>query len=364
MALVQLQVGSAADDARLQLLGAQWGGNMTPAEYAARERHLASHCAWMQRGGYTVWALVPAAAADDAADVLATCELFRMRALRAAGAPEDVVVFGVASVFTPPQLRMRGHASRLLDLVAERIAATSPEACALQLMCEIAPAIYEKCGYVAPQPAPHDWVFSASAAAPPAPGDVAHVRAADLPALAATAARLAERDLAARGVAGAVAVVPSAEQLSWHMERYAARPAVRAAGLAPEVCGATCSDAFAVWAVDMEETAANTYAPVLRVLLLCASADADATAAVLSAAVAAASAAGAPSGRTLSWVSGTLHSAAADAAAWAPPAAQLASRGVACTRESRKCLSVPMMKPLQPGVQPAAWLWVPRFAWV
>lgn len=357
--LVTLEPGGPADAARQLAVGAHWGDDLTPLQYAAREAHVWQQSSWVQRNkACTVFALALQGEPPAAAPAV-SCEVFAMDLLHVAspGVVARGRALGIASVFTLAQHRRRGLASRML-----RALAASPQAAhahALLLMSEVEPALYERCGHVAPSKAIHDWVFSASAAAPAAAPAAALVTAAELPALAARLAALAERDLLASGQVGAVAVAPSAEQLLWHAARFAGRRA--ALGLDPLSlpCGATCGDAVAVWALDAEDGAA-----VLRVLALVASDDAEATAAVISAAVRAAESAGAPAGRALAWTTGTLHAGAAALQPWTPPTEQLAAVGVAVECEARRCLSVPMMAALRPHLQPASWTWIPRGVWV
>ena len=353
--LVTLVPGGPMDAARQLAVGAHWGDDLTPAQYAAREAHVLEHSAWVQRAD--ACAIFGLALPGEAAAVPAvSCKVYAMDCLHVAlpGVVSRGQALGIASVFTLEQHRRRGLASRML-----RALAASPQAAhslGLLLMSEVDCAIYERCGYVAPSKAIQDWVFT-GAAAPAAPA-VTLVSPEQLPALSARLTQLAERDLLARGEVGAVAVVPSAEQFLWHSARYAGRRKALGLDLPPQVCGATCGDAFAIWALDAEDGVA-----VLRILALVASQDASATAAVLAAAVQTAASAGAPDGRTLAWTTGTLH-AEASAQPWSPPAEQLAGVGVSFSCEARRCLSVPMMAPLRPHLQPASCSWIPRGVWV
>jgi len=360
-ALVALQPGGPRDAARQLAVGAHWGDDLTPAQYVAREAHVLQHCAWLHRpGACTVLGL---ALADDE-DIVpaATCEVYAMElaVVVAPGVLSRGTALGIASVFTQPQHRRKGLASRMLRALAASTHAAQAQA--LLLMSEVDPALYERCGYIAGGGADgkniRDWVFvSAGDAALAAPG-VELVTPQQLPALAARLAQLAERDLLTRGNEGAVAVLPSADQFLWHAARFAGSRKALGEPEPSSVCGATCGDAFAIWALDTEDRAV-----VLRILALVASEDGAATAAVLAAAVRAAASAGAPGGRALAWTTGTLHAMPA-AHAWTPPSEQLARAGVARSIEPRRCLSLPMMAPLRPLVRPAAWTWVPRGVWV
>jgi hypothetical protein len=375
-ALVDLEPGGATDAQRLSLVGAHWGGQLTAAQYAARDAYVATHCAWVRDGhAQTIHALMAGAAEPHAID--ASCETYRMRALccEAPGVATPCTVLGIASVFTPPDRRGKRNASRLLAALAAKTAAAEQGVRALMLMCEIRPDIYARAGYVSPQQAPpSDWALTVSSAPPneqvcvDLQPEATPLLSSDMATVAAQIAALAERDLLQRGV-GAITVVPTAEQLLWHVARYdARRQLLPGIGLPPPpACGARCGDAFAVWAMDMEDFAGGEHQPVLRVLAFCAAADAEATAAVLAAAASASLGAGAPCGRTLSWDTGTLYAgdaAAAAAALWVPPAEELARRGVSCAREARRCESVPMLAPVNSSVQPSSWQWVPRGVWV
>lgn len=371
-ALHELQRDSAADVARLLILGPQWGGALSPSQYAARDAHINAHSAWVRGGALSVYALkVPGDSEDECAS--SYCEGYQMRGLRCV-APGELVpctVLGIASVFTPAQRRGRGYASRMLSALARRVAAADSPPAALMLMCEIEPTIYERLGYVAPTRPVHDWAFTHAGsrdAAPPAVlgHEAQPLLPADVPAYVARMETLVRRDMLRRGVVGAVVVTPTAEQCMWPSDRYDAVRAVSAAAPPPAAaCGARCGDAWALWAMDLEENQ-GTYTPVLRITLLCAGADDD-TAAVLAAAVDSARAAGASAGRAIAWQPGTLlaDGRAADGAPfWAPPAAALARAGIAAALEPRRCRSTPMMAPLAEAVRPEAWVWAPRAIWI
>lgn len=408
---MELSAGSPDDEQRLLALGTEWGNQLSPAQYAAREHHVLRASPWA-RAALTRWAWQA-----PGGPVLASCETFWMRGLsRRQASPEACVVLGVGSVYTPPPLRGNGYASALLQALAAR----SADAAALVLMSEAGPAFYERLGFTAPKANPWDWAFCAAPggvqasaaeesdaesadsesfgagllslvdnldaglgavmrgvvaslaaiglAAPPLTGH-RDIFLPDLPEVAAAIAKLATRDLAGDLEPGGLAVIPSADQLVWHIARADARRAAlgQPPVPGPQPCGARCGDAKAVWALDVERDAeAESYSPVLRILVLVAGRSPEHTAAALAAAVAAAAAAGAPRGRTLAWDCGTLQAGSrAGRKAWEPPAAQLAARGVLFQQEGRRCESLPMVRGLLASpVRAQGWAWVPRGVWM
>ena len=352
-ALVTLAPGGPEDSARQHVVGAHWGDDLAPAQYAAREAHVLATSAFAQRVKVVGLAL-PEASAVPAV----SCEVYAMELLHVAspGVVARGQALGIASVFTLLQCRKRGLASRMLRALAASTHAA--QSASMLLMSEVAPALYERCGYVAPSKVGTDWVFTAATATAAAAPAATPVLPEHLSDLATRLTQLAERDLLAHGEVGAVAVVPTAEQFLWHSARYAGRCKALGVDAPPQACGAVRGDAFAIWALDAEDGVT-----MLRILALVASADANDTAAVLAAAVQTAVSAGAPGGRTLAWTTGTLRSAPM-AQPWSPPTEQLASAGVSAASEARKCLSVPMMVPLRPHLQPASWAWIPRGVWV
>jgi hypothetical protein len=103
-----------------------WAGALTVSQYLTREDHIAS-TPLTRNGGMTQWVLVDAAA--DPAHVLASCEAIRKKAL-VAHPPvdgekrvpvEEVVAYGIGSVFTPPECRGNGYAKVMLTMLGERL---------------------------------------------------------------------------------------------------------------------------------------------------------------------------------------------------------------------------------------------------
>ncbi|MBM7113734.1 GNAT family N-acetyltransferase [Archangium primigenium] len=178
---------------------AEWGSLLTPEAYAAREHRLRAH-AW-SRADMRTWLLC----AEDGA-VLASCETFRTRSfLRDAdGTRQPGDSFAIASVFTEPHLRGRGHATHLMDLLAAELA-RRPRAHAALLFSDVGPRLYARSGYL-PQPA-WDWHLPPSPTPPP---DVQALPRAS--GLGPVLARLRPPD-------DAFSFWPTPEQLDWHLER-------------------------------------------------------------------------------------------------------------------------------------------------
>lgn len=167
---------------------AEWGGRLTLPQYLEREELLRAH-PWTAAGMVT-WFLV------EGEQVLCSCETFRNDSTLGAAAGS---AFAVASVFTEPALRGKGHAANLMALLVERLK-QEPGAQATVLFSDVGAPIYEKSGYRAYAGA--DWVL------PPIPAATGFQwhDAASAPRVAA-------------GPEGHLVLHPSAAQLDWHFER-------------------------------------------------------------------------------------------------------------------------------------------------
>lgn len=130
MALVELTEGQT--EARDRESAPDWDTELGPDAFVARERTLRRTAFGRSRAG---WGWTVSTALE------ATCETYERRW-------RGGLVWLVASVWTPPGSRGRGHASRLLQAVAERCAAR-PGAGAMILFSDVGAALYERVGYVA-----------------------------------------------------------------------------------------------------------------------------------------------------------------------------------------------------------------------
>lgn len=221
--MILREASEAEQEARDVATYEAWGSSLSLEQWRIRERRLRSH-PWA-REAMRSWLWCGAQG-----EVLASCETFRVASLLD-GARGDS--FGIASVFTEPPLRKRGHASAMLEALTGRVRSETPRAHALFLFSDAGAAIYQRVGYQA-RPG-FDWVL------PPIDQD---------PSAGVT---LIRED----GLSGALttwppsrdayAVVPTASQLDWHVERE--RIYARALGrLRPPATGARSGDAVALWA--------------------------------------------------------------------------------------------------------------------
>jgi len=297
-----------------------WGTPLTLQGYRQREQRLRGH-PW-SRAELKVWLLCA-----EQGEVLASCENYRMDSfLRAADgtlSPGDS--FAIASVFTEERLRGRGYATKLMDLLAAELEHASPRAHSALLFSDVGAPLYRRSGY---QETPAwDWRF------PPEPGEPS---------------ALVDRLLQDTDVAAALARMrrpetpffywPTAHQVDWHIEReriYAElMPRPR-----PEANGAVAGESTALWYM-MGRTG------TLMVSMFDARTAEDA-AALLGAARRVAHGAGLE--KVVLWEE--------------PATAPWVARVAGGTRELRDG-SLPMIRPLRPGLPPPEPTPIPRALWV
>lgn len=194
-----LEATSAEKLGRDALTATAWGRQLTTEQFLAREAALRSHPFAKVSMRTWLWC---------AESILCSCETFEVAATRGATPGR---AFIVASVFTEPALRGRGHAVAMLNALVERL--STPDALAVVLFSEVGPTIYERAGFVGQ--AGVDLVFPARTET--STSAVRWTTAMEAP--------------PHRGDPHAVTLVLSAQQCDWHVERerfYAAalhRPA-------------------------------------------------------------------------------------------------------------------------------------------
>jgi GNAT superfamily N-acetyltransferase len=237
---VELVVANAEEKlARDRLTYAAWGEPLALEQWLEREQRLCAHPWAQQTMTWWLWR------GDDSA-VLSSCETYRMRSsLRGStehgrgsvrsgdpSARRYGETWAVASVYTEPALRGRGHARRMMDALVARARAEGAQASTL--FSDVGAPIYEASGYVA-RPA-EDLVLT------PLVGD---------PALGVDA--LLGEVVDVREPDGAFAVWPTRDQLDWHVERARVyRPLLDCAPL-PAV-GARAGDGVILWTTDAKQT--------------------------------------------------------------------------------------------------------------
>ncbi len=318
--LVAVEANDAEKRGRDELAHSAWGDRLTPSEFVRREERL--RATPYARGAMRTFLLVERG--DAARRAYASLETFRVRSRHGMRPGHS---FQVASVFTEPSLRGRGHATKLLAAVGARCA-EDPRAQAMTLYSDVGAAIYARAGYAA-RPA-HDWVLPAARAATSA------VARSDEPAALRGA-------LARHRPRGRFALLPSVAQVGWHREReriyaeYLGAPTVAHGVL-------TMGDGHALVAGDLKHG---------RLVVLSFRAVGPATAAALLAACAD-EAARAHLREVSLWASPD----AADDAALAEVAPWIGAQRIA--RDG----SLPMLRPLLLGLRPDAWRTVERTSWV
>jgi len=307
-----------ADDSRRrqrdQATFEAWGGPLPVESYLAAEARLRAQ-PW-SRAVSSLWLL-----GSEAGGTVCSCETYRMDS-RFLGEPGHT--YGIASVYTDPAHRRRGHSTTLLAELGRALRAQDPRAQAMVLFSDVPARVYQAAGF-APRPA-------VSLGYPALPGDPAGPvdQLLDQAGAGAALARIPPRP-------GRFALEPVPAQVDWHLEREAiyaqclGRPR-------PPAWGARAGAGTALWSAD-------DLGGQLLLLALHAPAAAEA-AALLACAQRVAGAAGL--GR---------------AALWTQPGPE---PGTPASREDRSARhdSIPMIRPLDPRLRPEDWTWIPRAVWV
>lgn len=296
---------------------AEWGTRLSPAQFAEREQALRAH-RW-SRAAMQTWLL-----RDATGRVLSSCETFQTPC-RFEGTWGEA--WQIASVFTEEHLRGQRHATRMLSLLADLLAARHGRPTALTLYSDVGAPIYERCGFHA-VPTPHDWILSPLAGDPHEGVDAL-----------ITEDRLALEHAAIPLPDSALLLWPTSDEIDWHLERerlYARlldQPR-------PIACGAQAGDVRALWAT-------SSRGGSLEVLLLGDGAP-ESQRAVLNAARRVAA-----------------HAGLSQVRLWEDPQPDVVSpaQSMGATRTARDG-SLPMLRPLAPGVTVEGWQRLPRGLWV
>ena len=304
---MELVLADAADKrARDRLTYDAWGEALTPEQYLIREERLCAH-EWA-RATMRAWLWRDA---DGA--VLSSCESYRMCS---AVEGERGETWAVASVYTEPALRGRGHARAMMDALVARAKAEGAQASTL--FSDVAPVVYERSGYAARSA--EDLVF------PPAPG----TGTTGVEALVEVVSEL-------EPYVDDFAVWPTKEQLDWHLERGRTYGDLLGRRALPSV-GARAGEGVAYWVADWKNDR-------LMVLWLDAAHAYEAEALVQTARNVAAAA--------------RLREVRLWAQPWPfPGRADLGGDRV------RRVGSVPMIAPLVDTVKAEMWTQIPRAVWV
>jgi GNAT superfamily N-acetyltransferase len=295
-----LRLASEAEKrARDELTFQEWAAGLTPEGYVERERRLRAHT-WA-RASMRTWLL------EEGGEIVSSCETFAVPSLHRG---ERGTTHEVASVFTEPRLRGKGHAGRMMKRLVKQLREESPEAHAVVLFSDVGAGLYERAGFVT-RPAV-DWVY---------------------PPRASTAKVEWLKHPPEVSLKGALALQLSAEQLDWHLERERIY-ADQLRKPRPDVCGASVGNSRIVWACNFKSNS--------LVVLALEAATPDEAKPLMESAQATAHAVGLNEVRC--W----------ESALPMPPGGR---------REERKG-SLPMLCPLHPAVKPESWEDIPRGCWV
>jgi GNAT superfamily N-acetyltransferase len=303
--------------ARDVLTAQAWGEGLSLEAYLRREQSLRAVA--VPRLGMRTWLLL-----DEAERVLTSCETFRLASvLRTAGTEVWGESSGVASVFTEQPLRGQGYATRMLDLLCQRLE-EERGAQSVMLFSDVGEAQYARSGFVA-RPA-FDWRW------PPAAGGAS-----------SEAVLFGQEALGWRWAGhpvppGRFVVHPNADTLDWYLERERlyctelGRPR-------PRACGAALGASLALW-----------YAQPLDGRLWLhwlAAEDARSTRALVNAARLVARDAGLSEVRMWEDTEGFPHPDGLDGGL-----------------RQRRTGSLPMVRPLDSRIRPEDWRSIPRALWV
>jgi hypothetical protein len=128
LSVALVQPNKAQFERQYAFNGAEWRGALSQEAYMRRERYLATQ-GIATDSGLTYWALVDTAEDPKSDRILAGCETIRKRALVSDnGKVTKTTSHGICSVFTPPNGRGKGSASRMIREVTKVLETWQQEA--------------------------------------------------------------------------------------------------------------------------------------------------------------------------------------------------------------------------------------------
>jgi GNAT superfamily N-acetyltransferase len=200
----------------------EWRGALDHETYLRREEHLANQ-EQTRDGALMGWVLVYKPHGTSDRKVLCGCETYRKKALVSHnGQVEDTVVYGVGSVFCPPEHRGKGYAARMMNDLGKRLRSWQMDGFKKPrfsiLFSDIGKQFYARSGW---QPFPSSHVSLPVPAVESAPRNLPSVRllkADDISDLCMMDEKLIRRRLA-KSNGSAVALVPNSATVRWHHAR-------------------------------------------------------------------------------------------------------------------------------------------------
>lgn len=198
----------------------EWRGALDHETYLRREEHLAN-LDLTKDGALQGWVLVHHPHDSFRRQVLCGCETYRKRALVSRnGAVEEVVCYGVGSVFCPPDFRGKGYAGRMMNDLGKKLRVWQTENIKKPLFSilfsDIGKQFYAKSGWQA-FPSSHVSLSSASSTPRNLPA-VSLLKASDIGELCMLDEKLVRRRMA-KSNGSAVALIPNIATVSWHHAR-------------------------------------------------------------------------------------------------------------------------------------------------
>lgn len=239
----------------------KWGPALTLQDYLDREAYLTT-VPLSKNGGITHWLLTLSSPPSPSGErpILASCESIKKRAFYTtpSGSVREGVAHGIASVFTDPEYRGRGYASRMMSDLGQRLKTWQdggedrPVVFSV-LYSDIGKGFYAKHGWAPFRSSHVSWTPSSAAGSPRGKGvktigyhELAELCAVDERLLKERLAGLAKED---GGKKRHVALAPELDQLLWHLMREDFMTK-HIFGKTPEVRGAVAGEkGRRVWAV-------------------------------------------------------------------------------------------------------------------
>ncbi|KAF4998370.1 hypothetical protein FGRMN_3250 [Fusarium graminum] len=199
-----------------------WGAALTMEDYIARE-HDNLEAALARDGGVTSWILTDGSMKPNDRPILSSCETYKKRALVSSkeGSVRDGTAFGVASVFTFPECRGKGYASKMMSLLADELRGRQQknegDADFSVLWSDVGPKFYNAVGW---KPFESTWLeFPVAETEHTVEEFVKPITLDDISDLAARDEELLRKRVSSLSSQVRAVVVPDATTLQWHIHR-------------------------------------------------------------------------------------------------------------------------------------------------
>ncbi|PWW79993.1 hypothetical protein C7212DRAFT_163264 [Tuber magnatum] len=241
-----------------------WGTHLTLKQYLNREEVLSS-TTLTGNGGLTNWALVDPTTSP--ATVLASCESIRKEVFVVEAGTNEMRVshgHGIGSVFTPIEMRGKGHASIMLKMLAEELKWHGGESALSALYSDIGKAFYRRLGWH-PHASLHLNIPVSPSSLPTIADKTTPLETSSLPSLCTQDIKALKASLTSTpALKPRISFHPDSKTFDWHFARaeYLARITNRPP---PTTKGAitTSGSAWIVWTHDFQKAESKLH--ILRV---------------------------------------------------------------------------------------------------